>query len=133
MAQVIEFHNSVPSKECTSIKIKSIVPSNNGFIINLQDGTSSFYEIFDIKRIKWADAPSRIEHLSSDKERSFIYDNTKYQVSVVNKAYNETVLIYNSNGLLVKSSIESIIDVSDIDNGVYVVVSNNAKAKILKR
>ncbi len=74
--------------------------------------------------VRWFD-PNAIEGVDADNKAVYYADGVVY-----NRAGE--IAIYNLTGKLVLSSNESLVDVSDLANGVYVVRGGNKVVKFVK-
>lgn len=133
-AQILERHNNATSIDLSNNRVRLIIPQKDSVTLVTQSGGSLSFSIEVIKRLKWAEAPEKIKDLEKLPEMAIIFDSKKKEIYVLNADKNSLILLYNSDGKLIRSCRGASANVADLPDGMYIVSCNgNLTAKIVKK
>ena len=114
-----------------------IYGENNGDNITFvrQSGETLIFDIDEVYRLGFAANYTEVEQAELDGEMAILYDAASATVHIANaKDEKGTILIFNAEGRLVKSSKGTALSVAELGDGLYIVSYNNVlNAKIVKK
>ncbi len=110
---------------------------NNGDNITFvrQSGETLIFDMDEVYRLGFAANYTEVEQAELDGEMAILYDAASATVHIANaKDEKGTILIFNAEGRLVKSGKGSVLSVTELGDGLYIVSYNNVlNAKIVKK
>ena len=114
-----------------------IYGENNGDNITFvrQSGETLIFDMDEVYRLGFAANYTEVEQAELDGEMAILYDAASATVHIANaKDEKGTILIFNAEGRLVKSSKGTTLSVTELGSGLYIVSYNNVlNAKIVKK
>ena len=114
-----------------------IYGENNGDNITFvrQSGETLIFDMDEVYRLGFAANSTEVEQAELDGEMAILYDAASATVHIANaKDEKGTILIFNAEGRLVKSSKGTALSVAELGDGLYIVSYNNVlNAKIVKK
>lgn len=118
-------------------KLEKIVFTSENYgddiIFVRQSGKTQTFDIDGLHSLGFADDYNNIETIKESGKTTIAYDNKAQMVHIVN-AKEGNILLFGSEGKLIKSTKGTAISVSDLPKGLYIVSYNKElNAKIIKK
>lgn len=125
-ADVIYVRQTTGDTQFSISNIKEITFPSGSVVMTMSDGSSKTYSSSTFVSLRFDGKINVGVEGVEDGVNEIVYDG------VIVKAPQEGISVYSTDGRLVLSSEESIVDVSSLTSGVYIVKAGGLTSKIVK-
>ncbi len=125
-ADVIYVRQTTGDTQFSISNIKEITFPSGSVVMTMSDGSSKTYSSSTFVSLRFDGKINVVVEGVEDGVNEIVYDG------VIVKAPQEGISVYSTDGRLVLSSEESIVDVSSLTSGVYIVKAGGLTSKIVK-
>ena len=125
-ADVIYVRQTTGDTQFSISNIKEITFPSGSVVMTMSDGLSKTYSSSTFVSLRFDGKINVGVEGVEDGVNEIVYDG------VIVKAPQEGISVYSTDGRLVLSSEESIVDVSSLTSGVYIVKAGGLTSKIVK-
>ncbi len=134
---IIRMNNGTENPELLST-VRNLTFSVNDLIVAFKTGSTDVYGLLEIQKIYFDTGTSATSNIPADNKSLSIYPNPADNRIVIRNLPTGTTLIniYRSDGSLILqqavSSDQETIDISNLQNGLYLIIANGRSAKFIR-
>ncbi len=103
----------------------------SGVVLNFTDGTSKTFARSQFVSLRFNGDLSGLDFVGSNDNQALLYKNESAEIVLLGA--EATIQVYSANGALVAQGEGSVLNVSHLANGTYIVKAGSLTSKIVKR